>query len=201
MSRLSFIAVACSASLLGVLSGCGAAPEASGDEGPSLETAEAAISCSLYSENFDDGTANEITAGTYRVGWCDAYIPLASNSPLCMLGRTLRTNFSTSNPTIWVNKGTSSCTGARVSYSYYQFSLANVNLAYRQSNDASEVCPQNSLFTNAASHLTTQACVQQSVLIPFGSSSGVYIRLKQGSGSNALWVDDVQLTLEGCTSC
>jgi hypothetical protein len=166
-----------------------------------LDAAEAAISCSLYSENFDDGVANEITAGTYRVGWCDTYIPASTNSPLCMLGRTLRTNSSTINPTIWVNKGSSSCTGVRVSYSYYQFALANVNLSYRQSNDTAEVCPQSSIFTSAASHLTTQACMSQSVLIPFGSSSGVYIRLQHGSGTNALWVDDVQLTLEGCTSC
>ena len=48
-----------------------------------------------------------------------------------------------------------------------------------------------------AGDLTTQACTTQSVLIPFGSSSGVYIRLAHGSGSNALWVDDVQLTVAG----
>lgn len=122
------------------------------------------LSCALYSENFDDGVANEITSGAYRVRWCN-------------------------------------CTGVRVNYSYYQFALANVTLAYRQSNDLNQVCPQSSLFTTDASHFTTQACMQESVLIPFGSASGVYVRFAHGSGSNAMWLDNITLTLEGCSSC
>lgn len=157
--------------------------------------------CPLYSENFDDGTANEISVGLYHVRWCDTAIPGTTNTPLCMLGRTLLTNSYFLRPTLWVNKGNSSCTGVRVSYSYYQSSPENVNLSYRPSIDANEVCPQSKYFTAVASHLTTQACASQSVLIPFGTASGVYIRFQRGSGTDALWVDDLQLTLEGCTSC
>ena len=189
----------CGVLLWGALAGCGhAMPE---DDALDLGTATAPLSCSLYSESFDDGVANEITSGAYRVRWCDTYIPLSSNTPLCMLGRTLRTNSSTQNPTIWVNKGTSNCTGVRVEYQYYQFATANVSLMYRQSNDTNQVCPSSGVFTTAGSHLTTQACASQSVLIPFGGSQGVYIRLQHGSGSNALWVDNITLTLEGCSSC
>jgi hypothetical protein len=189
----------CGVVFLGALVGCGQAmPE---DEALDLETATAPLSCSLYSENFDDGVADETLSGAYQVRWCDTYLPLSSNTPLCMLGRTLRTNSSTQNPTLWVNKGASSCTGVRVAYQYYQFATANVSLVYRQSNDATQVCPTSGVFTTAGSHLTTQACASQSVLIPFGSAQGVYIRLQHGSGTNALWVDNVTLTLEGCTSC
>jgi hypothetical protein len=201
MSKRSGVARFCGGVGLGALVACGGVAEETIADEPALGTAEAGLSCPLYVENFDDGLANEVTTGAYRVGWCDTYLPGAINTPPCLLGRTLRTNSSTQNPTLWVNKGTSTCTGVRVSYSYYQFAAANVNLTYRQSNDTSEVCPASGFFTTAASHLTTQSCATQSALIPFGTASGVYIRLQHGSGSNALWVDDVQLTLEGCTSC
>jgi hypothetical protein len=191
----------CSASCLSVLVGCGVGVEELQDEELVLKSSESSLSCALYSENFDDGVANEITSGAYRVRWCNTYLPGAINTPPCLSGQTLRTNSSTINPTIWVNKGSNNCTGVRVDYNYYQFALANVTLSYRQSNDLNQVCPQTSLFTTAASHFTTQACMQQSVVIPFGSSSGVYVRFQHGSGTNAMWLDDITLTLEGCSSC
>ena len=191
----------CSASWLSLLAGCGAGLEEAPDEQREVTSTESALSCALYSENFDDGVANEITSGAYRVRWCDTYLPGAINTPPCLSGQTLRTNSSTINPTLWVNKGSNNCTGVRVNYTYYQFALANVTLSYRQSNDLNQVCPQGSLFTTAASHFTTQACVQQSVLIPFGSASGVYVRFQHGSGTNAMWLDNITLTLEGCSSC
>lgn len=201
MKKAYGVLAICSASWLSLLAGCGDGVEAVPEEELALETSESALSCALYSENFDDGVANEITSGSYRVRWCGTYLPGAINTPPCLSGQTLRTNSSTINPTIWVNKGSNNCTGVRVDYKYYQFALANVTLSYRQSNDLNQVCPQSSLFTTAANHYTTQSCVQQSVLIPFGSSSGVYVRFQHGSGTNAMWLDDVTLTLEGCSSC
>ena len=186
---------------LPLLVGCGGGYEEVQEEQQVLKSSESSLSCALYSENFDDGVANEITSGAYRVRWCNTYLPGAINTPPCLSGQTLRTNSSTINPTIWVNKGSNNCTGVRVDYTYYQFALANVTLAYRQSNDLNQVCPQTSLFTTANSHVTTQACVQQSVVIPFGRSSGVYVRFQHGSGSNAMWLDNITLTLEGCSSC
>src|SRR5690242_8178705 len=121
MKKLRVVVSGSCALMVGALVGCGGVgPEETGAE-EVLEIATAPLSCSLYSENFDDGAADEITSGAYRVRWCDTYLPLASNTPLCMLGRTLRTNSSTQNPTIWVNKGMSNCTGVRVTYSYYQY--------------------------------------------------------------------------------
>ncbi len=198
MKKWSGVLAICSVSWL---AGCGPVPGEVHDEEQVLDSSESALSCALYSENFDDGVANEITSGAYRVKWCDTYLAASFNTPTCMLGQSLRTNSSTINPTIWVNKGSNNCTGVRVAYTYYQYAIANVTLAYRQSNDLNQVCPQTSLFSTAASHYTTQSCVQQSVLIPFGSFSGVYVRFQHGSGSNAMWLDNITLTLEGCSSC
>lgn len=166
-------------------------------DGPANEGC-AALTCDLYTESFDDGNAGEITAGPYRIDWCDTTIPVATNTPLCMTGRTLRTNDSTTDPTIWIHKGAASCTQARVTYRYYQFALANVNVSYQQSNDATAACEKSGAFTSVASHAPLQACTEQVVTIPFGTSHGVYVRFDHGTGSNALWIDDLRVELLGC---
>ncbi len=158
----------------------------------------AALTCDLYEESFDDGNAGEITAGPYRIDWCDTTIPIAANTPLCMTGRTLRTNDSGTDPTIWIHKGLASCTQARITYRYYQFALANVNVSYQQSNDATAACDKSGTFTSVASHAPLQACTEQVVTIPFGTSRGVYVRFDHGTGTNALWIDDLRVELLGC---
>ncbi|TKC98112.1 hypothetical protein E8A74_42540 [Polyangium fumosum] len=159
----------------------------------------AAQTCAVYQENFDDGNASPLTAGVYKVDWCDDYIPLASNTPACMTGRTLRTNESTIDPTIWVYKGDASCTSVRLNYTYYQYDLANVNVSYQQSNDTIESCEKSGLFTSVTGHNTLKACAAQTqITIPFGSSKGVYIRFDHGTGQNALWLDNLSLEFVGC---
>jgi len=103
-NRYGVLAI-CSASWLSLLAGCGESFEETPEEELVLKSSESSLSCALYSENFDDGVANEITSGTYRVRWCNTYLPGAINTPPCLSGQTLRTNSSTINPTIWVNKG------------------------------------------------------------------------------------------------
>ncbi|APR84777.1 Tryptophan synthase alpha chain [Minicystis rosea] len=158
----------------------------------------AALTCSLYQENFDDGNAGEVTAGPYLIDWCDTYLPITQNTPLCMTGRTLRTNDSTLDPTIWIHKGTASCTQVQITYTYYQFALSNVNVTYQQSNDAAPVCEKTGTFTSLASHVPLDACTQQTVTIPFGNAAGVYVRFDHGTGTNALWIDDLSVKLLGC---
>jgi len=158
------------------------------------------MTCNLYSENFDDGNATDLDAGVYKVAWCDTYVPLSSNTPLCgqMSGRTLRTNESSIDPTLWVYKGASSCTQVRLTYTYYQFATAGVSVQYLQSNDALDVCEKAGAFTTVAAHTAVQACVQQQVTVSFGSSKGVYLRFEHGSGQNALWIDNLSVELLGC---
>lgn len=159
----------------------------------------AAATCTLYSENFDDGNATEVTSGAYKIGWCDTYIPVASNTPLCMLGQTLRTNDSTIDPTIWVSRGSAPCTSAKITYSYYQFAAASTTLTYQRSNDASEVCEKTGTFTSLLTHPTTQACVSQNATVTFNGNTGIYFRFEHGTGTNALWVDNISVELQGCS--
>lgn len=192
------------ASLVALAMSIGCSTEASvtddiGENGEPVDSTQEALTTLFYTENFDDGIANEGTYSTHKVGWCDTYIPVSSNTPLCMLGQTLRTNSSTIDPTVWVKKGNAACTGVRVDYSYYQFANASVSLQYQQSNDASEVCEKTGTFVTSTTHPTTQACSAKSVVIPFGASSGVYIRFEHPStNGNAFWLDNVKLSMEGC---
>ena len=156
-----------------------------------------ALTCSLYQESFDDGTAGGIHRRALLIDWCDTNIPTSQNTPLCMTGRTLRTNDSLTNPTIWIYKGAASCTQVKITYAYYQFALANVNVTYQQSNDVAPVCEKTGTFTNFTSHTQLQACTQQTVSIPFGSSTGVYVRFDHGTGTNAIWFDDLDVELPG----
>ncbi|MEZ4298651.1 MAG: MopE-related protein, partial [Polyangiaceae bacterium] len=159
----------------------------------------AAATCGLYTESFDDGNAGEITSGTYKIGWCDTYLPTEQNTPLCMSGRTLRTNQSSEDPTIWVSRGNAPCTSAKITYSYYQFAQAAVTLQYQRSNDAAEVCEKTGTFTSLATIPTTQACVTQSATVAFNANSGIYFRFEHPSNTNALWIDNVSIELQGCS--
>lgn len=158
----------------------------------------AAQTCGIYTESFDDGKADPLTNGVYKIDWCDTYIPQSFNTPACMTGQTLRTNDSTIDPTIWVYKADASCTSVKLTYTYYQFALSGVQVQYSTSNDAAQVCEKFGTFTTLATPTTLQQCVTQSHTIPFGSSKGVYIRFEHGSGQNAIWIDNVSLELSGC---
>jgi hypothetical protein len=172
----------------------------SGDEDCDGQSNEgcAGLTCGLYTENFDDGNASPVTAGVYKLDWCDTNVPIAANTPLCMSGQTLRTNDSAIDPTMWIYKGAASCSQVKLTYLYYQFALAGVSVQYQQSNDANEVCEKSGGFISAGTHPTTQQCVQQTINIPFGNSSGVYIRFEHGAGSNAIWFDNITVELLGC---
>lgn len=161
----------------------------------------ALATCGLYTENWDDGNAGEVTSGNYKIGWCDTVIPTAQNTPICgaMSGRTLRTNASTEDPTIWVSRGSAPCTSAKITYTYYQFASAGVTLQYQRSNDTVESCEKAGAFSALTSPATLQTCVTQSSNVTFNGFSSIYFRFEHGAGGNALWLDDVSIELQGCS--
>jgi hypothetical protein len=156
--------------------------------------------CDVYSETFDDGTANDLTAGIVKVDWCDTYIPTSMNTPMCMSIRALRTNTSSEDPTMWIHQS-AGCTQAKISYTYYQFATANVGVQYLKSSDTMPQCEKSGMFTPISSPGMTQACVQDTVTVPFGNSSAIYVRFEHGTGQNAFYVDNLSVKLEGCNSC
>ena len=88
-----------------------------------------------------DGRADEITTGPHKLRWCNAYVPVATNTPLCMSGRTMRVNSSTDHRGVWVTRGLENCTSVDVSYTFYQFANSQVSLKYKGANDDFPTCP------------------------------------------------------------
>ncbi|MBK9259961.1 MAG: hypothetical protein IPM54_09015 [Polyangiaceae bacterium] len=170
-----------------------------------------ALTCqNFYVEDFNDGTATDLTGGVYQVDWCNSYVASAANTPLCMLpGQTTRTNASGGTNTFvgfWVHKATASCSAVRLSYDWYQFANAGAVVEYKQTNDSFSSyssCSSSSGWTTAvpsSSMSTLQTCSSTTnINIPFGSSPAVYIKFKStNSQNNAMWWDNIKLTLVGC---
>ncbi|HRI68401.1 MAG TPA: MopE-related protein, partial [Polyangium sp.] len=170
----------------------------------------AALNCQdFYVEDFNDGNAGSIT-GVYKVDWCNSYVATAANTPACMLpGQTTRTNATGGTNAfvgIWVNKATASCSAVRLSYDWYQFANAGAVVEYKQTTDtfaSYSSCSASSGWTTAVpstSMSTLQTCSSiVNINIPFGTSPGVYIKFKSTNAqNNAMWWDNIKLTLVGC---
>jgi hypothetical protein len=175
-------------------------------------TESAVLSCpNFYVEDFNDGMANALTSGVYNVDWCHSFVVGAANTPSCMLPRqTSRTNANDSINNyvgIWVSKSTASCSSVQLTYNWFQFANASAVVEYKQTSDTfASVSSCNASFgwtTAVPSSMMSslQTCSQTAnVNIPFGSSPAVYIKFKStNSANNAMWWDNIKLTLVGCS--
>ncbi len=179
-----------------------------GDDNCNGQTNEgcAAQTCNLFTETFDPAVHPQNTAH-YKADWCDETTVPSSNMPLCMAGtRGMRTNGSSSSAQLWVYRGTSSCTGVKISYQWYQFASSTSSLQYRQNSDSSfATCPSGSFTTavTAAAQSALQVCSStNNIVIPFSANpanNSVYIKFNNGNFSNnAMWYDNVVVQLVGC---
>jgi hypothetical protein len=180
-----------------------------GDDNCNGQTNEgcAAQNCNLYTETFEpSGFTHAQTTAFYKSDWCNESPSPSSNMPLCFAsGAGMRTNGSATSAQLWVNRGTSSCTGVKVTYSWYQFAQSTSSLQYLQNNDSFASCP-NGVFTTivpAASQSALQTCSSTSnIVVPFSADpakNSVYIKFTNGNASNnAMWYDNVVVQLVGC---
>jgi hypothetical protein len=178
---------------------------------PTTTEVVAALSCpNFYVEDFNDGRASALTSGVYKVDWCNSFVASAANTPLCMSpGQTSRTNANDSLNSyvgIWVSKATASCSSVQLTYDWFQFANAGAVVEYKQTSDtfaSFSSCNASFGWTTAvpSSMMSSlQTCSQAAnVNIPFGSSPAVYIKFKStNSSNNAMWWDNIKLTLVGC---
>ncbi|MEO7330728.1 MAG: MopE-related protein, partial [Minicystis sp.] len=166
----------------------------------------AATTCNLFTETFDPAVHPQNTA-FYKADWCNETTVPSSNMPLCMAGtRGMRTNGSSSSAQLWVYRGTSSCTGVKISYQWYQFAASTSSLQYLQNSDSSfATCPSGSFTTavTSAAQSALQVCSStNNIVIPFSANANnnsVYIKFTNANFSNnAMWYDNVVVQLVGC---
>ncbi|MBN1879105.1 hypothetical protein JW823_03250 [bacterium] len=153
--------------------------------------AQAAV---VYQENFDDGTATE-QAGPPEICWSlnTAEIPLSSNTPLCMSGRTLRTNSYLQDPVIGIDLTT--CTGpASLDFTYYQFSFADVDIEIKTVSSGTLNCSTTTGFSFYTTPSTTGSC--QFISIPLTPGQLNYVRWNHQYTANAMWIDFLTVNAE-----
>jgi len=142
----------------------------------------------IYTENFDDGTANENSI----ICWEETYIPDYLNTPACMGGsssRTLRTNSYDIDPIIGIDL--TGCTGpATLYYTYFQVSFADVDV--RVDTEPSGLnCFSPPFLSNFKTLFVTGSCVSESV--PLTSGQINYVLWDRQFTSNALWSYDLSV--------
>jgi putative metal-binding protein len=166
----------------------------------------AAQTCDFYTETFGaNGQPSAHASSFYKLSWCGSTSSSPSNMPLCFAsGGGMRTN-NNNDEILWITKrtaaGTSSCTGVRLTFKWYQFAPSGSSIQYRQSNDTAFASCGSQTFSNTAFTFPnmTQSCNTQTVTIPFGTSPSVYVRFHNANAqNNAMWYDNVQVQLLGC---
>ncbi len=153
----------------------------------------------VYQENFDDGVASSQT-GPPQVCWGNnPYLPDSQNTPLCMSGRTLRTNTYSEDPFIMIDLR--NCSGtSTLNFTYYQF--ANANVAVKRGTSTSVNCTTAPSLTTYTTIISTGSC--NTLAVPLTSGSINYVMWDHPTGnSNALWIDflNVDSTCSGGSSC
>jgi len=129
--------------------------------GAGLPGVDAAI---VYSENFDDGTADP-QAGSPEVCWTlnGATIPLSHNTPPCMSGRTLRANSSSQDPVIGIDL--TNCSGpAELRFTYCQFAASGMDVRIDTETSGPLDCNDYHFFSFVTSLTVLNSC--QDVVIP-----------------------------------
>lgn len=152
----------------------------------------------VYQENFDDGVANTQT-GPPAVCWGGSpYIPISSNTPLCMSGRTLRVSTTSEQPVLGIDLR--NYTNASMTYTYYQTASSYCLAELKTLTSGTLDCNQTSGFTTLQSHYTTGSCV--TVTVPLTANAINYIRWRKTTGTNAIWYDSLSIDATSAgTSC
>ncbi len=158
-----------------------------------------AQTCQLYTEEFGFGGPSDFDNGTFRVEWCTAGATISSTQ-FCPTGSALRMGSSSQDPILWVFVGSQGCTQVTLEFDYSQFSSTGTQLKAATSTDTTLNCSEY-IGTSVGSLGTTGGqCIH--VTHPVALSAGVqsvYWKFDHGTPStNAIYIDNVTITLSGC---
>lgn len=160
-------------------------------------TVPASFAAVVYSENFDDGSADPQT-GSPEVCWSlnNATIPLSFNTPACMSGRTLRANSSLQDPVIGIDL--TNCSGpAELRFTYYQFAPASMTVGIETTASGPLDCDDYHFFSAVTTLTVTGSC--QNVTVPLTAGQYNYVEFDHNHYQNAIWIDflEVDATCSG----
>lgn len=158
-----------------------------------------AQTCQLYTETFPFGGPADFDNGTFRVEWCTAGTSISS-AQFCGTGTALRMNSSTQDPILWVYVDSQGCSQVTLEFDYSQFSATGTLLKAVVTSDTTLNCSESITTSYGALSTTGGQCVH--VTHPVSLSAGVqsvYWKFDHGTPStNAIYIDNVTITLTGC---
>jgi hypothetical protein len=164
--------------------------------------------CTLYTENFQDGSIDDFDNGTYRVEWCTDGCTLQNVSPNYCDSTMLWSENSSEDPIIWVYLGNQGCSQIRLNYNYSQYPTSTGTvLEYKTSSDTTVDCGEY-VYTDCNTLNVTglYSCEPGSCVVDVNGVTSVYFEFDHGFTGAAIWLDDIEISLNGCdcsgsTSC
>ncbi len=164
------------------------------------ERPAAAQSCDLYLETFGSFSAPaDFDNGAYRVRWCRNGGSVTSTSP-CLTGNSFRLNAAGHDPVILLDLPASSgCTQVRLEFQYAQAVATNTVVRFRTGSATPFDCASSITDSIGTLSTTGGACITVQHIVPVGTARFFAWKLDHGANSNAIFIDNVRITLTGCT--
>jgi hypothetical protein len=165
----------------------------------------------VYTEDCTDYQATdwESETGNYGVKWCYDGRPSRFHSFGCDSSTSLFYDDEDEYDVIWIHFGGQGCTSAEINLNYTQATWqgqvdgADSELLYKLSTSNTFECSQSN-YTLAEglnrTWTTLPECYPESHLVNLSlDDQSVYWKFRKGSYNSAMNIDDVQVTLHGCT--
>ena len=153
--------------------------------------------CQLYAEQFESfGGPADFDNGTYRVEWCESGNITTSNP--CGTGNSLRLSGSSEDPIIWVYVDSQGCTEVKLEFQFAQYADSGTVLKYATSDDTELNCSEFISGVAGSLDVTGGACYGAEHTVVVSGQRSVYWKFDHGSNSNAIFIDNLTVSLQGC---
>lgn len=155
--------------------------------------------CALYAETFEvfSGPA-DFDNGAYSVRWCRNGAAVTATSP-CLTGNSFRLAGSTQDPVLILSlPAASTCTQVTLEFQYAQALDTGTIVRFRSGSGAAFDC--STAITTSIGSLSTAGgqCITVQHNVVVGTDRNFAWKLDHGANNNAIFIDNVRITLTGC---
>ena len=154
--------------------------------------------CELYTESFERfGGPDDFDNGTYRAEWCVNGASITTSNP-CGTGNSLRLSGSAEDPIIWLYVDSEGCTEVKLEFDFAQFADTGTVVKYTTSSDTTLNCSAYIGTVAGALNVTGGVCTGAEHTVVVSGSQSVYWKFDHGANSNAIFIDNLRISLDGC---
>jgi len=154
--------------------------------------------CEVYYEAFDRfSDPAGFDDGVFAAAWCRAEASVATSS-FCNTAGAFRLDSALDDPLLWVFVGDNGCTRLTLGFDYSQFADTQTRVYAAGSIDPAFNCSLS--VSQLVGQLTTTGgvCTHVTITLDTNGAQSVYFRFDHGSNTNAVFLDNLSVSLEGC---